>query len=273
MALSSVLSGFVFAFISGWLMTLVVLSVVPALGIAGVIYISAIMGKDKREKINYAKAGGKATQAINGIKTVKELGGEEYEVVQYEKCLEKVSKSSLKFAIYLGIGMGSIFLVMLLSYSLGFWYGSRCIMQTENCPEDVAKQTYTAGDVLVVFFSVLIGGFNLSQFSPSLQKIAVGQQAAARIYEIIDREPLIVNPENGKKIENVKGVIKFENVTFCYPKDKERKVLNNLTMEFDPNKTGLVGESGCGKSTIMQLIMRFYDPDEGKITLDGHDLK
>ena len=71
----------------------------------------------------------------------------------------------------------------------------------------------------------------------------------------------------------MKGIIRFENVTFCYPKDKERKILKNLTMEFDSNKTGLVGESGCGKSTIMQLVMRFYDPDEGKITLDGHDLK
>ena len=55
-------------------------------------------------------------------------------------------------------------------------------MQSSNCPENVSKQTYTAGDVLVVFFSVLIGGFNLSQFSPSLQKIAQGQQAAARIF-------------------------------------------------------------------------------------------
>ena len=82
-------------------------------------------------------------------------------------------------------------------------------MQTENCPEDVAKQTYTAGDVLVVFFSVVIGGFNLSQFSPSLKKIAEGQQAAARIYEIIDREPLIKNPENGKTIPHMNGVIKF----------------------------------------------------------------
>lgn len=71
----------------------------------------------------------------------------------------------------------------------------------------------------------------------------------------------------------MKGVIRFENVTFAYPKEKERKILDNLTLQLDVNKTGLVGESGCGKSTIMQLIMRFYDPDEGKVTLDGHDLR
>ena len=118
-----------------------------------------------------------------------------------------------------------------------------------------------------------MAGFNLSQLTPAFKKIVEGQQAAARIYEIIDREPLIKNPMNGIKLGNLKGVIRFENVTFSYPKEKTRKILNDLTLELDVNKTGLVGESGCGKSTIMQLILRFYDPDQGKITLDGHDLR
>jgi ATP-binding cassette subfamily B (MDR/TAP) protein 1 len=62
-------------------------------------------------------------------------------------------------------------------------------------------------------------------------------------------------------------------VTFAYPKDPTRQVFKNLTMDFDINKTGLVGESGCGKSTTLQLIMRFYDPDEGRVLLDGVDLR
>lgn len=68
-------------------------------------------------------------------------------------------------------------------------------------------------------------------------------------------------------------MFRFENVTFSYPKDPSHKVLNNLTVEFNPGRNGLVGESGCGKSTTLQLIMRFYDPEEGRITLDGVDLK
>lgn len=162
---------------------------------------------------------------------------------------------------------------MLLSYSLGFWYGSKCVLGTRDCPRDVARQTYTAGDVLVVFFSVVMGGFNLSQLTPAFKKIAEGRQAAARIFSVIDRQPLITNPPNGIRIPNLKGHIRFQNVTFCYPKDRSRKVLNNLTMDFDINKTGLVGQSGCGKSTTIQLIMRFYDPDQGRITLDGYDLR
>lgn len=118
-----------------------------------------------------------------------------------------------------------------------------------------------------------MGGFNLSQLTPAFKKIAQGQQAAGRIYAIIDRQPLIKNPPNGIIIKDLKGVIKFENVTFSYPKDPSRKVFKNLNLEFDINKTGLVGESGCGKSTTLQLVMRFYDPEEGRVTLDGHDLR
>jgi ATP-binding cassette subfamily B (MDR/TAP) protein 1 len=62
-------------------------------------------------------------------------------------------------------------------------------------------------------------------------------------------------------------------VTFSYPKDKNRTILKNFSAVFDNNQGALVGESGCGKSTVLQLIMRYYDPDEGKVTLDGHDLR
>lgn len=62
-------------------------------------------------------------------------------------------------------------------------------------------------------------------------------------------------------------------MTFSYPKDKSKQIINNLSIEFHINNTALVGESGCGKSTILQLIMRFYDPDEGRVLLDGKDLR
>jgi ABC-type multidrug transport system fused ATPase/permease subunit len=71
---------------------------------------------------------------------------------------------------------------MLASYSFGFWYGSKCILNTNDCPYEVSKQNYTAGNVLVVFFSVVMAGFNLSQLTPAFRKISEGRQAAARIF-------------------------------------------------------------------------------------------
>lgn len=79
---------------------------------------------------------------------------------------------------------------MIASYALGFWYGSKCIIGADNCP----NQNYTAGEVLIVFFAIVIVGFNLSQLTPAFKKIAEGRQAAARIFAVIDRDPLIKNP-------------------------------------------------------------------------------
>lgn len=97
--------------------------------------------------------------------------------------------------------------------------------------------------------------------------------AANRIFKIIDREPKIKNPENGIRIQNFKGIIKFHDVHFSYPKEPNKKILNGINLEINKNKVAFVGESGCGKSTLMQLIMRFYDPDQGYITIDGYDLR
>ena len=90
---------------------------------------------------------------------------------------------------------------------------------------------------------------------------------------MIDRVPLISNSRNPIKPEQLIGKVEFRNVSFSYPKNKSTKVLNNISFEFPEDKIGLAGESGCGKSTIMQLLMRFYDPDEGQVLIDGHNLK
>lgn len=163
---------------------------------------------------------------------------------------------------------------MLCSYALGFWFGSNCIAETQHCRPAIARQEYTSGVVFSVFFAVVIVGFNMSQLPPSLKKIAEGKSSAVRIFKIIDRESAIKNPPNGIKLQtDLTGVIEFNNVSFAYPKNKSKKILNNLTLRMDLNNISLVGESGCGKSTIMQLLMRFYDPDEGSVTIDGHDLR
>ena len=81
-----------------------------------------------------------------------------------------------------------IYFVMLSSYSLGFWFGSKMVAEGELNPDNT---TYSAGEVIVVFFSILTGGFNISQITPCMKKFAEGQTAAAKIFAVMDREPLI----------------------------------------------------------------------------------
>ena len=115
----------------------------------------------------------------------------------------------------MGIGLGVLFFAMLASYALGFWFGSHCVEGTSVCPPEWNKgNKYTAGDVLIVFFSILMAGFNLSQLAPSMKKISEGRVAAARIFKILDREPEIKSPINGKVLNDFKGVFKFENEVY-----------------------------------------------------------
>lgn len=96
--------------------------------------------------------------------------------------------------------------------------------------------------------------------------------SADRVFEILDTEPDVSEAPNAKKTPKVDGHIKFHNVSFGY--DENELVLKNINFEAKPNEMiGLVGASGAGKSTLVNLIPRFYDPTEGKITLDGTDLK
>ena len=131
---------------------------------------------------------------------------------------------------------------MLASYALGFWFGSRCVMGSDECRIITTEDTsYKTGDVLVVFFSLLMAGFNLNQIGPSLEKITVGRQAAARIYAVLDRDPQIKSPDIAIIPKKINGLIKFENVSFSYPKEPGKKILTNFSAEFDINHSAIVG--------------------------------
>uniref|UniRef100_A0A8D2HC34 ATP binding cassette subfamily B member 11 n=1 Tax=Urocitellus parryii TaxID=9999 RepID=A0A8D2HC34_UROPR len=132
-----------------------------------------------------------------------------------------------------------------------------------------------AGIIALIFFSVLTGALNLGNASSCLEAFAAGRAAAVSIFETIDRKPMIDSmSEDGYKLDRVKGEIEFHNVTFHYPSRPKVKSLSNLSMVIKPGEmTALVGSSGSGKSTALQLIQRFYDPCEGMVTLDGHDIR
>lgn len=255
------IGGFTIAFIKGWKMTLVLLAVMPLLAIAGGFMAKMMSKMASKGQEAYAKAGSIAEEVFSSIRTVSSFSGEKRELRRYSDNLYDAMMTGIGKGNVTGIGMACTFLIMFSSYALGFWYGSTL----------VAKGEMNAGDVMTVFFSVIIGAFALGQAAPSFSALVTGRVAVFRANEIITRVPDIdITSPDGRIEPSLQGHVCFHDVHFRYPTRSDVPVLQGLSFEVHPGKTvALVGESGCGKSTVLALLERFYPLDSGEITLDG----
>ena len=130
---------------------------------------------------------------------------------------------------------------------------------------------YNAAVILSTFFCFLVGGSSFSQLAPFMKNIAEGKVGMGEFLDLLNREKTLVEPADGKKIKHIES-IRLKDVNFQYKEDQ--LVLNNVSIDFEEGKvSALVGESGCGKSTIVQLLMRFYDTISGDLTINGTNIK
>ncbi|XP_071946246.1 ATP-dependent translocase ABCB1-like [Antedon mediterranea] len=258
------LAGFSLGFYKSWELTLVMMSLTPLLAICGSLITKIVTEFAKKEQDSYAKAGSVAEEVLSCIRTVVAFGGEEKEKVRYSTELDKAKSIGIKKGILTGVAMGVTMFIMFCAYALAFWYGPRMIIDGK----------ITGGDVLVVFFSVLIGSFAIGTIAPNVSNVATAMGAASVLYNIIDNEPEIdTYSEEGKKPKTVDGNIEFRNVKFSYPTRSEVEVLKGLNLNIKSGQmVALVGASGCGKSTTVALLQRFYNIAGGEILIDGNNI-
>uniref|UniRef100_A0A8C8LQ25 ATP-binding cassette sub-family B member 5 n=1 Tax=Oncorhynchus tshawytscha TaxID=74940 RepID=A0A8C8LQ25_ONCTS len=261
------LSGFIIGFIFGWKLTLVILAVSPLLAGSAAVWSKILATLTSKELSAYAKAGAVAEEILVAIRTVVAFNGQKKAVERYERNLEEAKNFGIKKAITTNVSMGFTQFVIFGTYALAFWYGTKLSVDE---PEN-----YTIGKTITVFFSVMIGAFSLGQGAPNLEAIAKARGAAYEVYNTIDQpRPIDSSSKEGHKPDCVKGDIEFKNIHFSYPSRKDVKILQGVNLTVPRGKTiALVGASGCGKSTTIQLLQRFYDPDSGEITLDGRDIR
>uniref|UniRef100_A0A5F9D008 ATP binding cassette subfamily B member 1 n=1 Tax=Oryctolagus cuniculus TaxID=9986 RepID=A0A5F9D008_RABIT len=264
-SMSTFFTGFIVGFTRGWKLTLVILAISPVLGLSAALWAKIMSSFTDKELLAYAKAGAVAEEVLAAIRTVIAFGGQQKELERYNKNLEEAKRIGIKKAITANISVGVAFLLMYASYALAFWYGTTLVISKE----------YSIGQVLTVFFSVLVGAFSIGQASPNVEAFANARGAAYEIFRIIDNKPSIDSySEAGHKPDNIKGNLEFRNVHFSYPSRKEVKILKGLNLKVRSGQTvALVGSSGCGKSTTVQLMQRLYDPTEGTINIDGQDIR
>ncbi|GFP93633.1 ABC transporter b family member 4 [Phtheirospermum japonicum] len=263
--LATFVGGFVIAFLKGWLLMLVMLTSIPMLVISGALMSDAFSKMASQSQNAYAKAAVVVEQTIGSIRTVTSFTGEKQAVAAYERSLMKAYKSGVHEGWTGGLGFGSVVFIIFGSYALGIWFGGKMILE----------RGYTGGDVLNVISAVLIGSVSLGQASPCMTAFAAGQAAAYKMFETINRKPEIDAYETrGKVLEDIRGDIQLRDVYFKYPARPDEQIFSGFSL-FIPSGTtaALVGQSGSGKSTVISLIERFYDPSEGEVLIDGINLK
>lgn len=261
------LSGFIIGFIFGWKLTLVILAVSPLLAGSAAAWSKILASLTSKELSAYAKAGAVAEEILVAIRTVVAFNGQKKAVAKYERNLVDAKNLGIKKAITTNVAMGLTQFIIFGAYALAFWYGTKLSVDE---PEN-----YSIGRVITVFFAVMIGSFSLGQGAPNLESIAKARGAAYEVYKTIDMpRPIDSSSKEGHKPDSVRGNIEFKDIQFSYPSRKTVKILQGVNLTVPYGKTiALVGASGCGKSTTIQLLQRFYDPDAGQVTLDGQDIR
>ncbi|XP_026698804.1 ATP-binding cassette sub-family B member 5 [Athene cunicularia] len=260
------LAGIIIGFIYGWKLTLVILSVSPLLAASAAVWSTLLASLTAKELSAYAKAGAVAEEILTAIRTVVAFNGQQKALAKYDANLEIAKSVGVKKSITTNTSLGVSEFLIFGTYALAFWYGTKLTAEEES---------YDIGRVLIVFFSVFVGTFSLGQAAPNLESVANARGAAYEVYRIIKKKRLIDSSSNeGYKPDKLIGEIEFRNIHFSYPSRPDVKILKGLNLKVQTGKTiALVGASGCGKSTTVQLLQRFYDPVQGEITLDGWDIR
>uniref|UniRef100_A0A8B9SH53 ABC-type xenobiotic transporter n=1 Tax=Anas platyrhynchos TaxID=8839 RepID=A0A8B9SH53_ANAPL len=261
------LAGIIIGFIHGWKLTLVILSVSPLLAASAAVWSTLLASLTAKELSAYAKAGAVAEEILTAIRTVVAFNGQQKALAKYDANLELARSVGVKKSITTNVSLGVSQFLIFGSYALAFWYGTKLTAEE--------KENYDIGHVLIVFFSVLVGAFSLGQAAPNLESVSNARGAAYEVYRIINKKRLIdSSSKEGYKPDKLIGEIEFRNIHFSYPSRPDVKILKGLNLKVQTGKTiALVGASGCGKSTSVQLLQRFYDPDQGEVTLDGQDIR
>ncbi|KAJ9562798.1 hypothetical protein OSB04_007958 [Centaurea solstitialis] len=255
--LSSFFFCHIFAFTLSWRLTLAALPfsimfLVPALGFGKLMMdVGMVM------VASYDTAGTIAEQAISSVRTVYSYVGEHQTIINFGNALQTTMELGIKQGFAKGLMLGSMGIIY-VNWGFQAWVGSLL----------VTKHGEKGGDVFVAGFNVLMGGLNILSALPNLTAIVESRGAATRISEMIDKNPTIDSEEKkGKALSHVRGKIEFKEIYFSYPSRPNSPVLQGLNLMIPAGKT-----SGSGKSTIMSLILRFYDPIEGEILLDEHKI-
>ncbi|RZC92416.1 hypothetical protein C5167_004250 [Papaver somniferum] len=254
----------VVAFCLSWRLALAALPFSFMFIIPGVGFGSLLMAQMMKMKGAYGVPGGISEQAISCIRTVFAYVGERQTLERFSEGLKESMDLGIKVGLTKGMLIGSMGLIF-AAWAFLAWVGSTLIINRGE----------KGGAIFATGCSLIMGGMSLMSALPNITFFGVATAAATRIFEMIDRLPAIdLEDEKGKVLTYVRGDIEFKDVHFSYPSRPDTPILQGFNLKVRAGNTvGLVGGSGSGKSTVIALLERFYDPSKGEIYLDGNKIR
>ncbi|TGZ77818.1 abc transporter [Ascodesmis nigricans] len=262
--LATFFTAFIIGFIKSWKLTLILCSTVVAITLVMATGSSFMIKFNKKSLNSYGEGGTVAEEVISSIRNATAFATQDKLAHQYDAYLAVAQKWGTKVKMSIGVMVAGMMGIVYLTYGLAFWQGSRFMVNGEA----------NLSEILTVLMAIMIGSFSLGGIAPHTQAFATAVSAAAKIFSTIDRvSPLNPDSEEGEILNKVEGTIELKGIRHIYPSRPTVEVLKDMNLLVPAGKvTALVGASGSGKSTIVGLVERFYEPLEGQLFLDGHDM-
>lgn len=251
--------------IISWKLTLILLSLTPfIIASIGIVQWSSSYYSDK-QRIIKSCLGAICQESFSMIRTVTAFNGQWSEISRFNLVSSKIKHCIDRSNFFLGFGIGMFLLLTMISYGLGIYVGTKFMV--EKTIADLSL-----GTILVIFWNIAMISMMIVTLSPNIESIQLAVGAASPLFQIIDHANM---ESEGTGLQDIPVTdIVIENVTFSYPSRPDTIVLNNVTMNIQKGQTvALVGPSGSGKSSLLELLQRFYDVDQGEILISGKSIK
>ena len=260
--LLSVLGAITILMWQSWRLTLLMLAVVPVVALGAAFYGRALRRISKQVQDALAVATAVAEESLSGIRTVRAFAREQAESTRYAEAVNVSYELARRRAALGATFQGVVSFAGYSAIGIVLWYGGLLLLEGQM----------TMGDLTSFLLYTFTVAFSLAALSGLYEDFSRSIGASSRVFELIDRQPQVAS--GALRLEEVKGAVALEDVRFAYPTRPDAPVLQGMTFNIQQGEVvALVGPSGSGKSTVAALLSRFYDPQQGRLTLDGEPLE
>ena len=255
----NVITGFTISFLVNWKLSLIVLTVAPLTLFLIFYFTSVVKNASIISKKAYQKAGGIAEEMLYNIQTIYSFLNLDFETQRFNRNIDEVYKCEKDKALKAGLNQSIMGLSSYISFSVAIFFGKKIII---NNKINNIEYGLRVGDILIVILSMSTAVWSFRSIAPNLKIIIDAATSSKDYFKLCERRPKVYYSEFPiiKNKDEIVGKIEFKNVYFSY--DSKKNILDNFSLKVDSGKkVALVGESRCGKSTVVNLLERIYELD------------